>query len=172
MIAGRWVPGDVVVRVPCYTISRGEHFRMQYLFLYKQVSKTRHVLIFCALVVKDPRYFERPDEFIPHRWNSKGYMVKDAAAYFPFSIGKDLDANTAPHKMVRMTTTETPPPLIGAYDCVGKQLALMEVREAVARLVTSFDMELVDPRDVEWEYRGIDTFTLALPPLLVNFRAR
>jgi tryprostatin B 6-hydroxylase len=71
-----------------------------------------------------------------------------------------------------MTPLKPRPPLIGAYDCVGKQLALMEVREAVARLITFFDMELADPKDVEWEYRGIDTFTLALPPLLVNFRAR
>ncbi|KAI9777766.1 MAG: hypothetical protein M1839_008561 [Geoglossum umbratile] len=115
-IASRWVPGGVVVRVPCYTISR------------------------------DARYFERPSEFIPHRWTTKGYMVKDSAAYFPFSIG--------------------------TYDCVGKQLALMEVREAVARLVTSFDMELADPKDVNWEHSGIDTFTLALPPLMINFRAR
>jgi cytochrome P450 len=61
---------------------------------------------------------------------------------------------------------------LGTYDCVGKRLALMEIREAIARIVTSFDMELADPRDIRWEHSGIDTFTLALPPLMINFRPR
>ncbi|KAH0536693.1 hypothetical protein FGG08_006459 [Glutinoglossum americanum] len=99
-----------------------------------------------GLNVKDPRYFERPDEFIPHRWTTKGHMVKDASAYFPFSIG--------------------------SYDCVGKQLALMEIRQAIAQLITNFDLKLANPADVAWEHSGVDTFTLALPGLGVWFRAR
>jgi cytochrome P450 family 628 len=70
-----------------------------------------------------------------------------------------------------MVITKTSPPILGPYDCVGKQLALMEIREAVAKLVTCFDMELADREDVKWEHSGIDTFTLALPPLFINFKA-
>jgi hypothetical protein len=48
----------------------------------------------------------------------------------------------------------------------------MEIREAIAKLVTFFGMELADREGVGWEHSGIDTFTLALPPLLINFKAR
>ncbi|KAH0555724.1 hypothetical protein GP486_006331, partial [Trichoglossum hirsutum] len=125
MVADRWVPGDVVVRVPCYTISR------------------------------DERYFERPGEFIPHRWTCKGHMVKDAAAYFPFSAGRTPIVTTIhalPHKKAEARRLKFLHTVTGTYDCVGRQLALMEIREAIAKLVTCFDMELANQESVGWEH--------------------
>ena len=47
----------------------------------------------------------------------------------------------------------------------------MEIRQAVGMLVTNFDMELKN-ENLAWEYSGIDTFTLALPPLFISSRTR
>ncbi|KAH0545334.1 hypothetical protein FGG08_000633 [Glutinoglossum americanum] len=57
----------------------------------------------------------------------------------------------------------------GPYACVGQQLAMMEIRETVARLITSFDMRLADPNYRTWEDSGRGTFTLELPPLMIKF---
>ena len=53
-----FVPGNLLVRVPLYTVSR------------------------------DPRYFEEPDEFRPERWLPDGKFLTDKTAYAPFLIGK------------------------------------------------------------------------------------
>jgi len=59
--------------------------------------------------------YEQAQDFIPERWYSKPEMVKDKRAFIPFSIGR--------------------------YNCVGKNLALMELRAVTARLVRNFDIE-------------------------------
>ena len=56
-----FIPGDTNVIVPAYAIQR------------------------------DPRYFEDPDTFIPERWtDEKSEMIRDRAAYAPFSLGRFL----------------------------------------------------------------------------------
>jgi cytochrome P450 len=58
MIAGVHVPGDVIVSVPPYTINR------------------------------DPRYFDKAEEFIPERWTDEHpELVRDRGVLVPFSIG-------------------------------------------------------------------------------------
>jgi cytochrome P450 len=52
-----FVPGDVIVSVPTWSMQR------------------------------DERYFERPNEWIPERWFSKPDLVRDRRAQIPFSIG-------------------------------------------------------------------------------------
>ncbi|KAK8039908.1 benzoate 4-monooxygenase cytochrome P450 [Apiospora rasikravindrae] len=39
---------------------------------------------------RDPRYWQRPDEFLPERWGEdrRAEMGTDGAPYFPFSLGK------------------------------------------------------------------------------------
>jgi cytochrome P450 len=54
-----YIPGDVVVQVPAYTIQR------------------------------DPRYFSQPLEFIPERWTDESpELCKDKQAFMPFSLGE------------------------------------------------------------------------------------
>lgn len=36
----------------------------------------------------DPRTFPHGDEFIPERWTTQPELVKDAAVYSPFSVGR------------------------------------------------------------------------------------
>jgi cytochrome P450 len=37
---------------------------------------------------RDPRNFERPNEFVPERWTTKSEMILNRGAYMPFSMGK------------------------------------------------------------------------------------
>jgi len=58
--------------------------------------------------------FVRPDEFIPERWSLKPELIINKTGYAPFSLGR--------------------------ASCIGKQLALLELRITVALLVTKFDV--------------------------------
>ncbi|MCJ1353705.1 MAG: hypothetical protein MMC33_003692 [Icmadophila ericetorum] len=83
-IGSTFVPGDVTVAVPFYSLGRSE------------------------------ANFVRADEFIPERWFSQPELVKDKLGYVPFSIGQ--------------------------YSCVGKNLALMEMRSVTALLVAKYEI--------------------------------
>ncbi|KAL4901938.1 hypothetical protein BDW74DRAFT_169892 [Aspergillus multicolor] len=56
-ISDVYLPGDVLVQSPLYTIFR------------------------------DPRNFERPLEFLPTRWTTEPHLVKNKAVYIPFNAG-------------------------------------------------------------------------------------
>lgn len=62
-----------------------------------------------------PSCFERPLEFIPERWYSEPELVHDKAAFAPFFQGR--------------------------FGCVGKNLALMEIRAVTAALLSRYDLE-------------------------------
>ncbi|KIW12678.1 hypothetical protein PV08_09956 [Exophiala spinifera] len=57
-IADVYIPGDTIVQIPSYTLSR------------------------------DERYFEQPEEFLPERWTTRPELVKDERAFVPFSTGR------------------------------------------------------------------------------------
>jgi cytochrome P450 len=64
-------------------------------------------------------------------------------------------------------------PLSGAYSCVGKQLALMELRWVLTTVVNQFDMEFLPGFDEQAFVDGSeDTFTLVCAPLPVRFSKR
>ncbi|PVH70062.1 putative benzoate 4-monooxygenase cytochrome P450 [Cadophora sp. DSE1049] len=100
---------------------------------------------------RDPRNFSRPAEFIPERWTTRPELVLNRQAFIPFSTG--------------MT------------NCPGRNLAMMELRDVVARTMGEFDVSL--PEDVA---RGFDTevfmkgtrdcFMATVPDLDVVFTAR
>ncbi|KUJ12976.1 cytochrome P450 [Mollisia scopiformis] len=105
MIGGRWVPGGTHVFAPRFTIARLES---------------------C---------FERPTEFVPERWTTKGEMVRDRHGYAPFSIGR--------------------------YNCVGQKLAMRNVSYLVALLVSKYDIELAPGDDGTRVVRDLqDNFTM------------
>ncbi|KAH7085894.1 cytochrome P450 [Paraphoma chrysanthemicola] len=66
----------------------------------------------------DSRLFEKPWDFIPERWipsdGFKGTHTPDA--YIPFALG--------------------------AYSCIGKPLALLQIRMYLVCMVTTFDFEI------------------------------
>jgi cytochrome P450 len=113
-----YIPGDVAVSVPTYTLQR------------------------------DERYFEKALEFIPERWTEEtAHMVKDKRAFIPFSTG--------------------------IFGCVGKNLALMELRMVLARVALNFDVQFAEGEDGRGlEEESKDTFTLTVPSMYVKLTER
>ncbi|KAK0291803.1 hypothetical protein LTR91_024676 [Friedmanniomyces endolithicus] len=65
---------------------------------------------------RDEASYEDAEKFVPERWYSKPHMVKRKEAFAPFSVGP--------------------------MGCIGKNLALTELRTLTARLVLEFDVQL------------------------------
>ncbi|KAM5377491.1 hypothetical protein ACJZ2D_004860 [Fusarium nematophilum] len=88
---------------------------------------------------RDPQFFHQPDEFVPERWLTK---TDNLEASQPF--------------------------LIGPRACIGRNLAYIEMRLLLAKLVFSFEMELVD-QNLDWD-RDTKTVTFwEKPDLRVQF---
>ncbi|KAK8044222.1 hypothetical protein PG993_004246 [Apiospora rasikravindrae] len=99
------------------------------------------------VIHRDSRWFERPDEFLPERWLPGSDIKCDRAAYFPFHLGK--------------------------HACIGKAMAMEEMRSVLTRVVLQFDMDLAPGQDWEKHQEQImDHFTMSLPKLHLTFRPR
>ncbi|KAL2851910.1 cytochrome P450 [Aspergillus pseudoustus] len=100
------------------------------------------------VIQRDDRYFPSGAEFIPERWlEQKDKLIVDEEAFFPFQIGR--------------------------YGCVGKQLALMEMRSVIARIALEFDISFADTEAADLFDQGAkDTFTYTVGPLPLNFKLR
>ncbi|KAL5529717.1 hypothetical protein ACEPAG_5702 [Sanghuangporus baumii] len=105
------------------------------------------------VIHRDPRYFSpSPDLFIPERWldtmDDEGRrFTTDTSAFIPFSAGP--------------------------ANCVGKSLALLEMRMVVATIVQRFEMKFAtgyDPR--KWEEDLQDFFVMKVGELPVILNAR
>ncbi|KAK4448808.1 Tryprostatin B 6-hydroxylase [Podospora aff. communis PSN243] len=116
-IGERHVPGDVIVQVPSYTVFR------------------------------DPRAFDRPEDFIPERWTTRPELVRDRSVFIPFNIGP--------------------------YACVGKRLALLEIRRVVAEVLARYYISFAkeETRDMFLEAKE-DTFTTVSGSLPLVFTPR
>ncbi|KAJ5813757.1 uncharacterized protein N7503_000507 [Penicillium pulvis] len=95
----------------------------------------------------DDRAFEYPNEFRPERWTTKPELVKDASVFIPFGAGP--------------------------YVCVGKQLALMEIRRVTAEILTRYDVSFVSGFSETSFWNGKrDAFTLVAAPMELTFKRR
>jgi cytochrome P450 len=97
------------------------------------------------------RYFLHAREFCPERWLPKDHKLYDQ------QFKNDVKEASRPF-------------LLGPRACLGINLAYMEMRVILARLVWKFDLELVN-KEVDWER---DTMLKTLwqnPELPVRFRA-
>ncbi|CEJ93656.1 hypothetical protein VHEMI09232 [[Torrubiella] hemipterigena] len=96
---------------------------------------------------RDARVFPQPDEFIPERWTSKPELAPNPAAFAPFSMGR--------------------------YSCVGKQLALMEIRYVTTSILHKYNLAYDSSADQASFQKGlVDGFTLALPVTPIVFSDR
>lgn len=85
------------------------------------------------------------DSFIPERWSSKSDMVKNKDAWAPFSMGP--------------------------FGCIGKNLAMMELRTVTARLISRFDLSLAPGEDGKrLIYDTTDHFTVDTGHLDIVFK--
>ncbi|CEL10886.1 hypothetical protein ASPCAL13993 [Aspergillus calidoustus] len=107
------------------------------------------VTVFCPqwVIGRSPESYVEPLSFIPERWYDRPDYIKAPEAYAPFSSG--------------------------AYSCIGKPLALMNIRTTIARLVMTFDVsfpeseskgEKVDPLNNAKDHfsMGIDSMVVKL----------
>lgn len=92
---------------------------------------------------KDPDLFPRPHEFLPERWITKDPDLlprESASAFFPFSLGKDA--------------------------CVGKPLAVMELRMAVALVLRRFDVRAAERGQVDGYPASLQEAIILFPGVL------
>lgn len=62
---------------------------------------------------------------------------------------------------------------LGSYSCIGRVLALMELRSALSRIALNFDLAFAPGETGEVFNREVlDTFTLTVKDLWVVFRKR
>ncbi|KAH9006681.1 high nitrogen upregulated cytochrome P450 monooxygenase 2 [Lactarius hengduanensis] len=98
---------------------------------------------------RDPRNFHTPEAFLPERWLSTSAPVGEhnTAAFFPFSYGPTI--------------------------CVGKNLALMEMRMVLCWVLRRFRFSSAPGvSHDEWEGKILDWFIVRQDPLLVNVSLR
>lgn len=99
-------------------------------------------------IMTDERYFAKGQEFIPERWTD-GWRegVKDRRAYIPFGYG--------------------------VHSCVGKQLALNEMRLAISTVVSKFELVFGESYDeLIWKEEVKDYTILKVGELWVEFVPR
>ncbi|KAL8938660.1 MAG: hypothetical protein Q9216_003780 [Gyalolechia sp. 2 TL-2023] len=116
-VSGRFIPGNTVICAPRYSLGRLES---------------------C---------FENAMEFIPERWYSKPWMIKNKNAFAPFALGP--------------------------YHCIGKNLALSELRFVTALLASKYDISFPAGEDGESCVEDmVDQFTAVPGPLNLVFCKR
>ncbi|KAK4225971.1 hypothetical protein QBC38DRAFT_249076 [Podospora fimiseda] len=96
---------------------------------------------------RDERNYVDAEKFIPERWYSKPELVKNPRAFVPFTIGP--------------------------YNCIGKPLALMNIRSVISKLVCNFDISFAPGEDgSKVETEAVDHFVLGLGPLKLVLKQR
>ena len=95
----------------------------------------------------DEAIYPRPLEFIPERWYSKPELILHKDAFQPFSSGP--------------------------FGCIGKNLALMEIRTLTSRMIMKFDVAFAPGEDGKrLLMETTEHFTLGLGPMDLIFTSR
>lgn len=81
---------------------------------------------------KDPVYFTRPNSFLPERWLPEA--VTDEQSPFFNDQRRIVQAFS-----------------IGPRNCIGQHLAWAEMRLSLAKIVWTFDIELVEEKRLRWD---------------------
>ncbi|KAL2832090.1 cytochrome P450 [Aspergillus cavernicola] len=108
-----------------------------------------NIHIYCPMyaVGRSELGYERPDEFIPERWYKSPELVKEKTAFAPFSLGP--------------------------FNCIGRPLALMNLRTTVARLIMEFDVKFAPGEDgTRFREDAKDNFVFSHGELNLVFRPR
>lgn len=112
-----------------------------------------NLLVPAHVVHRYKTHYKQAGEFIPERWlENEGKdvderLMEEDAAFYPFSQG--------------------------AYRCPGKNLAMMNLRVAISRVVQRFDVRLAEGETGE-RFLGDETdcFTIFLPGVNLIFTER
>jgi tryprostatin B 6-hydroxylase len=103
--------------------------------------------------------FPEPNRFLPERWYKYPNMVKDSTAFAPFLIGT---CNYICSWLEWLLTWCS----AGPYSCIGKPLALQNLRSTISKIVCTFDISFPPGEDASSFERGIrDRWVLGVPAL-------
>ncbi|QIX01788.1 hypothetical protein AMS68_007305 [Peltaster fructicola] len=95
---------------------------------------------------RDSDNYSEPESFLPERWAEQADLIKQKDAFAPFSIGP--------------------------FGCIGKNLALMQLRTITAQILLKYDVSLAYGEDGHrLLYETKDHFTVALGACDVVFKA-
>jgi cytochrome P450 len=93
---------------------------------------------------RSPLHFTQPLDFIPERWEADGVYANDNKDIFqPFSYGP--------------------------RNCIGRNLAILEIRYILARLVWKFDLEVL-PSQEHWPTKQKTYLSWVKPPLMLRLK--
>ena len=99
------------------------------------------------IIGRHPEAYQRPNEFLPERWYSQPDLVKYKQAFAPFSIGN--------------------------YNCIGKPLAMMNMRITLMEMVHRFDIGFAPGEDGKCvDENSIEHVVMVPPELKLSFRPR
>ncbi|KAI4255604.1 MAG: hypothetical protein LQ352_002492 [Teloschistes flavicans] len=101
------------------------------------------------VIGRDESIYPRATEFIPERWYSSPHLVTDRKATAPFSMGP--------------------------YNCIGKPLAMMNIRVTLVRIIMRYELSFAPDRVnpmAEFEEGMSDHFTLQPGPLYLRLEKR
>lgn len=137
------------------------------------------------------RAYTNASEFIPERWYSRPEMIKDRGAFAPFSAGEIptyllCQSQLIPfpfhplsplHQACELSTYLsihiTFSLSLGAYNCIGRPLALLNLRTTIAKLLLTFDIRLAPGEDGHNVHENaLDRFTLEPGDLMLVFEKR
>ncbi|KAL7277158.1 hypothetical protein ACG7TL_009004 [Trametes sanguinea] len=119
---------------------------------------------------RDPRnFFPFPEEFWPERW-----LVAAGHSTFADALARSPDANAnVETTSFRHNESAFLPFSHGPANCVGKQLAMQEMRMVVCALIQKFELRLREWWDVDkYDEAFLDYFVTTRPDLPVTLRAR
>ncbi|KID99795.1 cytochrome P450 3A17, partial [Metarhizium majus ARSEF 297] len=101
---------------------------------------------------RNPKHFKDPESFIPERWLSpshplydEGFKDDNHAVFKPFSYG--------------------------SRDCIGKNLAINELRVIISRMLYRFDFNVLEGQD-DWHTKQRSFIIWDKSPLMVRFQTR
>lgn len=158
-----FIPGNVTISMPIWSLGRCASQHPAF-----KISGTDLIII--AIVESA---FPNPSSFLPERWTTSPELLKNKAAFVPFSTGQCLEYPVLILSAFLSQSSAKYSKTAGPYSCVGKQLALLSLRTVVARLVQRFDIRFAANETGQGLLRDTkDVFTLDVAPLNLIFVKR
>jgi cytochrome P450 len=116
---------------------------------WEEVSPVKHPRCHLPRLTRviDEEIYTNAKLFVPERWYSKTDLVKEKSAFSPFAMGP--------------------------YGCIGKPLALMQMRTLIARIIMDYDVKFADGEDgSRLMHDSKDHFTMGLADMELVFAKR
>ena len=113
------------------------------------IPEQTQVALHTYSIHRDPKNFHSPEVFLPERWFSTGAPPGEhnQIAFFPFSYGQ--------------------------ANCVGKNLALLEMRTLLCWVLLRFRISKAPGMNYEeWEGKILDWFVVHQDPMLIQITPR